>query len=63
MHRIEGFRQATAPNCSEQGRQQLQMKPKGAKKKIRVFSDLKQSLSEALAYEQGKKTALRVTKV
>jgi hypothetical protein len=39
------------------------MKPKRVKKKIRVFSDLKQSLSEALAYEQGKKTTLRVTKV
>jgi hypothetical protein len=39
------------------------MKRKQAKKKVRVFGELKQSLSEALAYEQGKKTALRVTKV
>jgi len=32
-------------------------------KAVKVFSDLKQSLHEALAYEQGKKGALRVTDV
>ncbi len=39
------------------------MKLKGAKKRNGVFGDLKQSLSEALAYEQGKKTALRVSQL
>jgi hypothetical protein len=39
------------------------MKTKEVKKKIRTFSDLKQSLSAALAYEQCKTTALHVTKV
>jgi hypothetical protein len=38
------------------------MKLKATKRKIRIFRDLKRSLSEALAYAQGKKTALRVTK-
>ena len=33
------------------------------KKAVKVFGDLKQSLHEALAYEQGKKGALRVTDV
>ncbi len=32
---------------------------KSAKRKIRVFGDLKQSLSDALAYEQSKLAALR----
>ena len=39
------------------------MKAKEVRKKIRAFSDLKQPLSAALAYEHGKTTALRVTKV
>lgn len=33
------------------------------KKKTKIFADLKQSLSDALAYEQGKKPALRVTEL
>jgi putative transcriptional regulator len=37
------------------------MKLKGAKKKAKVFDDLKQALADALDYEQGKKTALRVS--
>jgi DNA-binding transcriptional regulator YiaG len=37
------------------------MKLKGAKKKVKVFDDLKQALADALDYEQGKKTALRVS--
>lgn len=36
---------------------------KKAKKKIRVFEDLKQSLNDALAYERGKKSPVRVTQV
>lgn len=36
------------------------MKVKGARKKVKIFDDLKQALSDALDYEQGKKTALRV---
>jgi DNA-binding transcriptional regulator YiaG len=39
------------------------MKLKGAKKKVRIFNDLKQALSEALDYEQGKKTVLRVSQL
>ena len=31
------------------------------KKKVKIFEDLKQSLDDALAYEQGKKPPLRVT--
>jgi putative transcriptional regulator len=33
------------------------------KKTVKVFGDLKRSLQEALAYEQRKKTTLRVTDV
>jgi DNA-binding transcriptional regulator YiaG len=33
------------------------------KKKVRVFGDLKQALSDALDYEQGKKTGLRVSQL
>lgn len=29
----------------------------------KIFEDLKQSLDDALAYEQGKKTPLRVTEL
>ena len=39
------------------------MKAKGAKKKVRIFNDLKQALSDALDYEQGKKIALRVSQL
>jgi DNA-binding transcriptional regulator YiaG len=40
------------------------MKPKRAtKKKVRILSDLRRSLSDALDYEQGKKTALRVSQL
>ncbi len=39
------------------------MKTKGAKKKVKIFSDLKQALSDALDYEQGKKTMLRVSQL
>jgi hypothetical protein len=40
------------------------MKLKAAKKKkVRLFADLKQALSEALDYEQGKRTALRVSRL
>ena len=39
------------------------MKTKGAKKKVRIFNDLKQALSDALDYEQGKKIALRVSQL
>ncbi len=40
------------------------MKPKRAKKKkVRVFGDLKRSLSQALAYEQGKPAAVRVSEL
>jgi putative transcriptional regulator len=34
-----------------------------AKKKINVFGDLKQSLSDALDYEQGRKVAVRVSEL
>ena len=33
------------------------------KKKVKIFEDLKQSLDDALAYEQGKKPPLRVTEL
>jgi DNA-binding transcriptional regulator YiaG len=33
------------------------------KKKVAIFGDLKRSLSEALDYEQGKKTALRISQL
>ena len=39
------------------------MKVKGAKKKVRLFDDLKQALSDALDYGQGKKPALRVSQL
>jgi DNA-binding transcriptional regulator YiaG len=40
------------------------MKLKGIKrKKVRVFGELRQSLSDALDYEQGKKTGLRVSQL
>ncbi|MFZ0771370.1 MAG: type II toxin-antitoxin system MqsA family antitoxin [Candidatus Sulfotelmatobacter sp.] len=40
------------------------MKIKGAKKKeVRIFGDLKQALSEALDYQQGKATGLRVSQL
>lgn len=39
------------------------MKPKGTKRKSPGFGDLKQSLSEALAYEQGKTVGLRVSEL
>jgi hypothetical protein len=37
------------------------IKNKAMKKKVVIFADLKQSLREAAAYEQGKKISLRVT--
>jgi putative transcriptional regulator len=40
----------------------MKMKRAG-KKKVRIFGDLKQALSEALDYEQGKKTRLRVSQL
>jgi DNA-binding transcriptional regulator YiaG len=39
------------------------MKVKGVKRKVKIFDDLKQALSDALDYEQGKKTALRVSQL
>jgi DNA-binding transcriptional regulator YiaG len=40
------------------------MKPKRSKKKeVAVFAELKRSLAEALDYEQGKKTVLRVSQL
>ncbi len=33
------------------------------KKKVKIFSDLAQSLRESLAYEQGKRPPLRVTEL
>ena len=39
------------------------MKVKGARKKIKIFDDLKQALSDALDYQQGKKTRLRVSQL
>jgi DNA-binding transcriptional regulator YiaG len=39
------------------------MKVKGAKKKVKIFDDLKQALSDALDYQQGKKTRLRVSQL
>jgi len=39
------------------------MKRKAGKRKSRVFGDLKRSLSEALAYEQGKRVAVRVSEL
>lgn len=38
------------------------MKPQ-KKKKVKIFEELKQSLQEALAYEQGKKSPVRVTEL
>jgi DNA-binding transcriptional regulator YiaG len=39
------------------------MKVKGVKRKVKIFDDLKRALSDALDYEQGKKTALRVSQL
>jgi len=39
------------------------MKNTTRKNKVRIFEDLKQSLQDALAYEQGRKSALRVTEL
>src|SRR4029077_1553919 len=39
------------------------MKVRGARKKVRIFDDLKQALSDALDYGEGKKTALRVSQL
>jgi putative transcriptional regulator len=39
------------------------MKARGAKKKVRIFDELKQGLSDALDYENGKKTTLRVSQL
>lgn len=33
------------------------------KKRVRIFEDLRQSLHDALAYEQGKKSPVRVTEL
>jgi putative transcriptional regulator len=33
------------------------------KKKVKIFEELKQSLQEALAYEQGEKSPVRVTEL
>jgi len=39
------------------------MKNTTRKNKVRIFEDLKQSLQDAWAYEQGRKSALRVTEL
>src|SRR5579863_5736209 len=39
------------------------MKARGARKKVRIVDDLKQALSDALDYEQGKKAGLRVSQL
>lgn len=39
------------------------MKQRAAKKRAGIFADLKQSLQEAAAYEQGKKTSLRTSEL
>jgi putative transcriptional regulator len=39
------------------------MKQREKKKKIKIFSDLRQSLHQALEYEQGRKGGLRVTEL
>src|ERR1700691_635317 len=39
------------------------MKAKGIKKKVRIFEELKQGLSDALDYENGKKATLRVSQL
>lgn len=39
------------------------MKFKVTKKKTKLFDDLKQSLSEALAHERGEKVSLRVSEI
>ncbi len=36
---------------------------KSGRKKVRAFGDLRESLQEALSYEQGKKGILRVTEL
>jgi putative transcriptional regulator len=38
-------------------------KNKSMKKSSKIFADLKQSLSDAITYEQGQKVALRVTEL
>lgn len=47
------------PTCNKG----IVMKQKGKKKQVKVFGDLKQSLHEALAYEQNKRTVLRVSEL
>src|SRR5271166_3306185 len=39
------------------------MKARRAKKKVKIFDDLKQALSDALNYEQGKNPGLRVSQL
>jgi putative transcriptional regulator len=39
------------------------MKQKEKKRKVKIFSDLKRSLHQALEYEQGRKDGLRVTEL
>ena len=39
------------------------MKVKGAKARVRIFGELKQALSDALDYERGRKTGLRVSRL
>jgi hypothetical protein len=36
---------------------------KMGKKKVRIFEEMRQSLNDALAYEQGKRPPLRVTEL
>jgi hypothetical protein len=43
------------PKSKQQGRVTTMKQTTRKKKTVKVFSDLKQSLHEALAYEQGKK--------
>jgi DNA-binding transcriptional regulator YiaG len=39
------------------------MKAKGTKKKVKIFDDLKQALSDALDYEHRRNTGLRVSQL
>ena len=39
------------------------MKQMSKKRKVNIFAELKQSLGEVLAYEQGKRGALRITEL
>jgi len=41
----------------------VSMKRRGKPEKVRAFQDLRSALQDALAYEQGKKPALRVTEL